>query len=310
MSEPLLGNKTIKQALRSLQGHAFLITGAPGSGKKTLARLMAEQITGDTSGWAARGEHPDVVWLAPPGKGKQIPVDQVRALRQEAFRAPAGTGRRVMIIDQCEQLKAAGQNALLKILEEPPAHVVFLLLATGPEVMLPTVRSRCTVWTMEPIGPEEGVPFLKARYPEKEGYETVLRAAGGNLGRAMAYLEGGALLSYADIGVRLLGRLCRGWTLAADQLLSTVPSGEFSDFLEGFSRLAHDFLLFKAGADVKTLTFSESVLQIKGFLGRMKLEQLYGLARLALRTRQMLANNGNEGLIRAYFIAEMGELVN
>lgn len=309
MSEPLLGNLAIKQALRTLRGQAYLITGAQGSGKKTLARLMAEKITGDRSGRAARGEHPDVLWLAPPGRGKQIPVDEVRALRQEAYRLPSEGERRALIIDRCEALGPGGQNALLKILEEPPAHAVFLLLATGREAMLPTVRSRCTIWTMEPVDAKEGVPFLQAHCPNKEGYETALRAAGGNLGRAMDYLEEGELLSHADIGVRLLGRLCRGWTLEADQLLSTLPKGEFLPFLESFSRLAHDFLLYKAGVDVQMLTFSESVLQIKGFLGRMKLEQLYGLAALALRTRQMLVNYGNEGLIRACFIAEMGELV-
>ncbi len=306
----LLGNREICRELeRGVFAHAYLITGEPGMGKKTLARLMAARIVGDTKGLAERGEHPDVLWLAPKDAGKQIPVDEVRAFRQEAYILPNQSPKKVLIIDRCDQMNESGQNAILKILEEPPEHVVFLLLASGREAMLPTIRSRCVIWEMQPVREQEGVAFLQERYPEEERARTLLKAAGGNLGRAMEYLEGGTLLTYGDLGVKFLGKLCRNKLLEADKMLAGVPKGEFSAFLDSFARLCHDFLLFKTGSGEENIVFLESVLQIKGFLGRMRLEQLYRMASLTLESKTALRENGNENLIKTCFIAEMGELL-
>ena len=306
----LLGNADIKRELaRGDFAHAYLITGEPGMGKKTLARIMAEKITEDTRGMALRDEHPDVLWLAPKEKGKQIPVGEVRAFRQEAYIFPNQAPKKVLIIDQCECLNEAGQNAILKILEEPPAQVVFLLLASGREVMLPTVRSRCVIWELQPVGEAEGVAFLEERYPGADRIRTLLKAAGGNLGLAMEYLEDGTLLTYGDLGIKFLGKLCRNKMLEADRMLAGVPKGEFDSFLDSFGRLCHDFLLYKTESERENIVFLESVLQIKGFLGRMKLEQLYRMAQLTLDSKTALRENGNENLIKTCFIAEMGELL-
>ncbi len=306
----LLGNREIHRELdRGVFAHAYLITGEPGMGKKTLARLMAGKIVGDTRGLAERGEHPDVLWLQPKDAGKQIPVDEVRAFRQEAYILPNQSPKKVLIIDRCDQMNESGQNAILKILEEPPEHVVFLLLASGRETMLPTIRSRCVIWEMQPVSEAEGVAFLAEQYPGEERAKTLLKAAGGNLGRAMEYLEGGTLLTYGDLGIKFLGKLCRNKLLEADKMLAGVPKGEFTDFLDSFARLCHDFLLFKTGSAEENIVFLESVLQIKGFLGRMRLEQLYRMASLTLDSKTALRENGNENLVKTCFIAEMGELL-
>lgn len=306
----LLGNPEIKKELAGSNfAHAYLITGAAGMGKKTLARLFASQLVEDRAGLALKDAHPDVLWLAPEAEGKQIKVDAVREFRREAYILPNQSPKKVLIIDRCELLNENGQNAILKILEEPPAHAVFLLLASSKEEMLPTIRSRCVSWELQPVSPQEGIPFLKERYPEAERIETLLKAAGGNLGRAMEYLEGGTLLTYGDLGVRFLGKLCRNKMLEADRMLAELPKGDFIVFLNSFSRLAHDFLLYKTGSGEENIVFLESVLQIKAFLGRMRLEQLYKIAALTLDTMGMLKQNGNENLVKTCFIAEMGELL-
>jgi hypothetical protein len=79
--------------------------------------------------------------------------------------------------------------------------------------------------------------------------------------------------------------------------------------LRSFSRLSHDFLLYKTGSGEENIVFLESILQIKSFLGRMKLERLYKIAELTLKTMEMLRKNGNENLVKTCFIAEMGELL-
>lgn len=306
----LLGNSEIKKELSgSAFAHAYLIVGAPGMGKKTLARIFAAQLVQDRNGLVEKDAHPDILWLAPEAEGKQIKVEAVRDFRREAYTLPNQSPKKVLIIDRCEQLNENGQNAILKILEEPPAHAVFLLLASSREEMLATIRSRCVIWEMQPVGPEEGIPFLRERYPEGERIEMLLKAAGGNLGQAMVFLDGGTLLTYGDLGVRFLGKLCRNKMLEADRMLAALPKGEFSVFLRSFSRLSHDFLLYKTGSGEENIVFLESILQIKGFLGRMKLERLYKIAELTLKTMEMLRKNGNENLVKTCFIAEMGELL-
>ena len=306
----LLGNPELHREMNSTHfAHAYLITGEEGMGKKTAARLLAERMTGDTKGQVLKDEHPDVLWLAPEEKGKQIKVDAVRAFRQEAYVMPNQSLKKVLIIDQCHCLNESGQNAILKILEEPPAHAVFLLLAESREAMLPTIRSRCVILEMQPVDEREGVAFLKERFPQEERLSTLLRAAGGNLGLAMEYLSGGTFLAYGELGVRFLGKLCRNKLLEADQILSGLPKGDFSAFLDSFARLCRDFLIYKTGSGEENIVFLESVLQIKAFLGRMRLEQLYRMAALTLDCKTALSENGNENLIKISFIAEMGELL-
>ena len=262
----LLGNGPINRALeRGIPAQAYLICGEPGSGKKTLARLMAEKITGDRSGRAARGEHPDVFWLGPKEAGKMIPVEEVRALRREAFVLPNEAPRKVLIIDRAEALNESGQNAILKVLEEPPERAVFLLLAVNRQAMLPTIRSRCVLWELGPVGPEEGVPFLKERFPQNPDTQAALRAAGGNLGLACTYLEGGTLFTYAELGVRFLGRLCRGKRLAADQLLSELPKGAFPPFLKASPACAGIFYCIKPAAVRKISFFWKASCKLKVF---------------------------------------------
>jgi DNA polymerase-3 subunit delta' len=97
----------------------------------------------------ARGVHPDVLVLE-PGDNGSIRIDQVREVIDRAAYRPFEGRRRVVIIDPADALVAAAQNALLKILEEPPSSSIFILVAPRPDVLLPTVRSRCIrLWFAE-----------------------------------------------------------------------------------------------------------------------------------------------------------------
>ena len=119
------------------------------------------------------GVHPDVITLSRPtdDKGKQkqnITVDQIRALSADAVVLPNEAQRKVYLIDEAESMNPAAQNAALKLLEEPPAHVVFLLCAVKPMQLLETVRSRCAMVKLtskeEQDAPDEASKELAAGY--------------------------------------------------------------------------------------------------------------------------------------------------
>ena len=175
--------------------HAILIDGEEGLGKKTLANYIAKACLcanenspcGEckTCHLVEVGSHPDFQIIKPDGS--QIKVDQVRELRVEAFLTPMAAEGRVFIIEAAHTMNEAAQNALLKVLEEPPKGVTFILLTKSAKLLLETIRSRCVSFSLSPVPFEEeainkvaalaGVSYAEA--------QTLLIATDGNIGRAV-----------------------------------------------------------------------------------------------------------------------------
>ena len=130
--------------------HAYLFVGAPGSGKLDAAWALAQALLCGEGGCGAcdpcvrvaRHTHPDV-HLYQPESATGYLIAQVRDLLEDVALAPIRGARKVYIIDRAERLRSNAANALLKTLEEPPAHTTFILLGTSTDVMLPTIVSRC-----------------------------------------------------------------------------------------------------------------------------------------------------------------------
>lgn len=152
----LPGNEALKERLsRQEQGrglsHAYIISGP---GDHTLARLLAAGMLCTSQGEkpcgmcgpclkVTKGIHPDVSVITGPEKGKPITVDQVRALRSDAYIRPNEGERKVYLLEEADQMNASAQNAMLKLLEEGPRYAAFLLIANNAGGLLQTVRSRC-----------------------------------------------------------------------------------------------------------------------------------------------------------------------
>ena len=201
--ETLLGNDRMKQNLaESLKkghiSHFYLISGPAGSGKHTLANLLASAIlceSGNGCGKCAHcrklqsGNHPDFITVVDP-EHKNVAVKLVRQIRDDMFIRPNEAAYKIYLFPQ--ELGIEGQNALLKILEEPPAYGVFILLTDNPAKLLPTVRSRCTELKLLPL--DRGILHRQLRQEFPDAQEADLTAAmersGGFLGQAKALLEG------------------------------------------------------------------------------------------------------------------------
>lgn len=147
--------------------HAIILEGPAGSGKGALARWIAkaavctgegERPCGCCSGCvkAAAGSHPDITVAGGGTAARSFHVDTVRQIRADAYIKPNEAPRRVFILEGAETMSDQAQNALLKVFEEPPERVLFLLTVTSAVRLLPTVRSRAQLFTLE--GEERAEP--------------------------------------------------------------------------------------------------------------------------------------------------------
>lgn len=198
--DALLGNEQLRRNLASAvaQGrisHFYLISGPCGSGKHTLARLLAAAalcrgedrpcMRCPSCRKVMQGLHPDFITVDDPDK-KTVSVELVRRAREDVFVLPNEAERKVYLFPRAHDMLPPAQNALLKLLEEPPEYAVFLLLTENPDALLPTVRSRCTMLSMRPLSVDTALAALRARFPQQD--DDALRAAiargGGYLGQA------------------------------------------------------------------------------------------------------------------------------
>lgn len=204
--EALLGNDRLKENLTVSLGkgrvsHFYLISGPAGSGKHTLARLLAAAIlcrgadkpcgTCSPCRKAMKNEHPDLITVE-DREHKNIPVKLVRDIRDDMFIRPNESDYKIYLFAQ--DLGMEGQNALLKVLEEPPKYGVFILLTDNPEKMLPTVRSRCTELALTAVPQQQMRQYLSTHYPHAsaEDLTAAIQRSGGWLGQAQNLLDEGA----------------------------------------------------------------------------------------------------------------------
>jgi DNA polymerase-3 subunit gamma/tau len=207
----VVGQEHVTEPLRTALGagrinHAYLFSGPRGCGKTSSARILARSLNceqGPTPDPC--GTCPSCIALAPEGPGSidvveldaasHGGVDDARDLRDRAFYAPAESRYRVFIIDEAHMVTTQGFNALLKIVEEPPEHLVFVFATTEPEKVLATIRSRTHHYPfrllppstmrrlLEQVCAQEGVTIEPAIYP------LVIRAGGGSARDSLSVLD-------------------------------------------------------------------------------------------------------------------------
>ena len=235
--EDVVGQRAIVTALKNQitanrVGHAYLFTGVRGTGKTTCAKIFAKAVNclhpvnGDPCGECEickgidNGSILDVVEMdAASNNG----VDDIRDLRDETAYTPSACKYKVYIIDEVHMLSTAAFNALLKTLEEPPAHVIFILATTEIQKVPATILSRCQRYDFTRIGPEDIARRVEYIAGEEklelspDGAELIARLADGALRDALSILDTCAGVTAkidADVVRRMAGVTDRSYLLA------------------------------------------------------------------------------------------------
>lgn len=279
--------------LRERHPHALLLQGRRGIGKLDFAMayaryLLCEEPQPEVSAcagcvscnWFAQGNHPDFRLLEPEeaaaeeegdaaGRGAkkstQITVDQVRLLGDFLPVSSHRAGLRIALLHPAEALNAASANALLKMLEEPPRGVVFLLVTHQPQRLLPTIRSRCSRMDM-PVPPRE----IAAAWLRQQGVANAderLAYCGGSPLQALAADEGGE-----GGGTAVHALLAQGGGMDPHAAAASCARNGLPATIEALQKWLYDVLALRLGAGVRY--HPGRIASLQALAERVDLEQL------------------------------------
>ena len=207
-----IGNQKIANFLQSsfkngTFGHAYCLIGVSQIGKRTLSKILAAQILGvDVEKLNINSDFMYVERLEDEKTGKkkkEISVEQVRELRDKVFQSSWGNGYKVAVIDEAELLNEESGNALLKVLEEPPAKSIIFLLTENDNLLLPTIQSRCQMLQLSAASDLEIKEWLSAMDGEESLINEIIKLSWGRPGKAKTLLENSEIYSqYFDEQIR------------------------------------------------------------------------------------------------------------
>ncbi len=300
--------------------HAYLFCGAPGSGMEDAALAVAECLVCPQGGDGSCEEcirvkhhtHPDVHWLTPDSSTGYL-ISQIRDLIDDVQLAPVRAKTKVYILENAGLLRSASANALLKTLEEPPAHTVFILLARSAEIMLQTIVSRCQVVPFRSIPEAQAIESIVKKTGASKRDARIALAIAGTPAAAASYLGQPSKRSLRVQAVTALDGLAKddAWDvlLAARSLIEAVrsPLGDVKKSQKAEKDQVSDFLSASA---IHRLEDSQK--RELGARERSGIMEVFAATDSVLRDALLVAQGRPEDIVNADFpevcerIAEAG----
>jgi DNA polymerase-3 subunit delta' len=235
----------------------------------------------------ASGIHPDVVLVAP--EERQIRIEEIRMIDEALSYRPFEGRKKVVIVDAAETMNVPAANAFLKTLEEPPEASVIILVSSRPDLLLPTIRSRCSRINFSPLSPEACRRVLAGKIPE-ENLDSVARLSMGRPGRALS----ADLLEEKQWFFGLLGNMMNaekdGWTSREDMEL----------WFDYSLALLRDMAVLKITGNTESLISPERAEQLAKLNKSADIQVIIYLYKELNRLRSLLIYNLNKSVTWNY----------
>ena len=304
--------KYIQSAVESGQvGHAYIMNGERGAGKKMLASLFAMTLLCEKGGvepcnechsckQAGSGNHPDICWVTHEKPGT-ISVDDIRQqVSGTVMIRPYQGPYKVYIIDHAELMTQQAQNALLKTLEEPPAYAIFLLLTENAEALLPTITSRCVMLKLRNIRNTLIRKYLMEvlQVPDYKA-DMCTAFAQGNLGKAIMLANSEHFNEIREEAIQLLKYIHEMELSELAQAVSRITTYklEITDYLDIIMIWYRDVLLYKATKEVDKVIFKEQISFIKEQARKSSYEGIETILKALETAKARLKANVNFDLV-------------
>ena len=324
--DSFLGNEQLVRRLKhdiknGTLSHAYIIEGGEGCGKRTLAGLICRAISCNADDAPcmeciicdriSRSQVPDIVTVEAEHDRVFLGVDIIRRLREDAYFAPIELPKKIYVFPKADSMNPQAQNALLKILEEPPAHVMFLLLCENADELLVTIRSRAPTLRLEALPDNTVKQYLKSENAvppdtDEESLNAIIKLSRGSIGKALALISEGKtakpleLYRKAEKYIKLLAKR----KTAADELefyeyatkLATNKSrGDGAKIYSLAADAVRDLINVKL-TEVPNLIFFATVKEAEELSGEFSIGSLMRLVTVMSDTASALESNVNLNL--------------
>lgn len=311
------GNEQLKTRLSRVQGsgglsHCYILVGPQGSGKHTLARCMAAAMECTGEGDAPcgicsnchkifGGGHPDVITV--DSDKATVPISVIRDMQTDAYIRPNEGRRKVYLIPRAQDMQAPAQNALLKLLEEPPAYCAFLLMTDNAEKILPTVRSRAVELSLFPLSDQELHQRLMEQSPQSssEDISAAMEKSGGYLGAALQFLTEGAT-QVDEQASQIITAFAGGDELELLSSIAPLEKWKRPDFLQLLERLQ---LLFTRALAKESGGNSPASKEVTLLSSKCSRQQLFRALSAIDHSVTLLQANGSAGHCVGYLLSAL-----
>lgn len=328
----LLGNEDLKSSvskmnLNNKMPHSIVITGQKGMGKKTASMyigasvLCENPVGGKPCGkctscmMLSHGGHPDFIRITPSGKNGIYRLDDdLRPIIADAYIKPSQSKYKVVVIPDMDNTQATNQNVLLKLVEEPPMHLIIIMTACSREYFLPTILSRVTHFKMSELDKSELLQAVRENISQEEfsqeQFEKAYSTLGGNCGKVLEFLSGTELAQAVEITQSVCRAICDRDEYALMVAFAKADGNKklFKEVLELFSKVLRDCVVKRSGgASLTMLGVCRD--ELDELSQRLGIKKAMGIFDICEEYINRINGNGNLSLALSSICAEIMEIV-